>query len=47
MTFVFMARLSYRKSALYVLFANIPPTFAAAKKTYSGSSRAKKSSTAF
>ena len=32
-------------SALYVLFAKIPPTFAAAKKTYSGFSLEKKFST--
>jgi len=39
--------LLYKNSAGYVEFARMPPTFAAAKKTYSGFSVLKKSSVSF
>ncbi|ABT16419.1 hypothetical protein ATCV1_z285R [Acanthocystis turfacea chlorella virus 1] len=46
MTFVCIMRLSLINSPLRVLFAWMPPTFAAARKTYSGRSAVKNLSTA-
>ena len=40
-TLVCIIRFSYMKSAGYSEFAPIPPTFAAARNTYSGCSTAK------
>ena len=45
MTFISIMMLSYMKSAGASIFAAIPPTLAAARKTYSGFSAAKKPST--
>ena len=44
-TFISRIMLSYMKSAFAASFAAMPPTFAAARKTYSGFSSAKNFST--
>src|SRR6185312_3315969 len=45
-TFAWIVRFSYRKSAGYVSLARMPPTFAAARKTNSGRCASKNASTA-